>query len=612
MASAPATAAGIPVETTIAPEVPIITDEPGPTNTGADQDELVGFQGEMPMKLYTHDFHLANIVWNTSDTAGKVIFTKRLSPFEMFSQCKYMMRLYNEWRGGFVFTVSIAGTGFQGGRLMATWLPPNYIGEESAFTKEFLTTFSSNMFDVKSQESMSFVCQDQLQVGFHYATPYPKKDLMGYINSYGGLFVLWVSLPLVAAQGNLTSVNLWVRCRLAQDFKVGQMIVAGSDVSPQTAFSELVEPYIQPIGQILISGERVTKARVRSANDFYIWNWGAHFTSKDCTPYNNDNKSCVLPNIAKGLKVNEVTISGQKTMVVSVLLSGDVLKGDFKPGGMVVGRALKDLTPGVGKKFVNLQVANIKVGAQKVDGKASYATLMYLQGNASCYLATWASWFPKGEVAVESPDIDWVFPGDCPVSFSGFSLCGGPMSWGGVFKDPRHSFQTLYNEAPLEFGNESYPENSKNFWMQQTAGMRQMLFNVVNNHTTFFRDNRYVLCELLDKITGGVRAYLRLDLQNGHFTTNAKKGLEFELKLFKMRAVRSMQPTEHLPATPSVSEWQEREFQLQQVARRQEALEEQLRLLHFGEPEPVYDEVPLLQEDMEVDHEDHFDVYGNL
>ena len=188
----------------------------------------VGSMNVIDPYLRENFFYLKTFSWNTTHKPGHLLYTQEMKPSTSFEQIRYISQLYNAWTGGFDTELSIAGTGFNGGRLIISVLPPNFIGREKDITLQLINTFANAMVDVKTQEGKVYENGDQRSTTFHWNQAF--KNDFGLINNAGGLLVVAVQLPLLSGNQGLAAVNVLIRQKLSHDFNLHQMI------SPKSTF----------------------------------------------------------------------------------------------------------------------------------------------------------------------------------------------------------------------------------------------------------------------------------------------------------------------------------------------------------------------------------------
>nr|DAZ87943.1 TPA_asm: hypothetical protein [Vittapili virus] len=195
--------------------------QPQPVTDVNSAKTAIGSTNIIDTYLYDNFFYLTSFSWSTADTQAKVLYSVPIAPEYSFDQVRYLSRMYNTWVGGFDFEMEIAGTGFNGGRLIAAVLPPN-MSDPSKYTIQLLNTFNNITMDVKMGDGKVMEVGDQRSTTFHWNQKFTST--FGQINNVGGFFVVMVQLKLISGNANTSSVDVLLRQRLAPDFSFDQMI----------------------------------------------------------------------------------------------------------------------------------------------------------------------------------------------------------------------------------------------------------------------------------------------------------------------------------------------------------------------------------------------------
>lgn len=215
-----------------------VTTKPQPHPSPKEMIIHTGSNNHIDPMMYQQKFFLSQFAWNTTHRIGHILFRTPVTPTTGFAQLKYLSKMYNAWTGGLEFDVSIAGTGFNGGRLIACVLPPNYLDNDN-IDIPLVNTFANEMIDVKSQNESVLVTGDQRNVEYHWMNKFPSSDKFASYTNAGGVFVIMVQMPLISGNASTQSVNVLVRQSLAPDFRFSQMIVPNIDTTPAVEFPNL-------------------------------------------------------------------------------------------------------------------------------------------------------------------------------------------------------------------------------------------------------------------------------------------------------------------------------------------------------------------------------------
>jgi len=216
-----------------------------------------GAPGMLPRELYDKDIAVASIAWSSTQNAGTIIYDQPISPRGANAYVQYFAAPYNAWTGGLVWTFTIAGTGFNGGKLGCCRMPPNY-NISNAHTLADMTVFPYDIIDVKEATSVSKKGVDEKNILFHW-----RNEVLGSTEATGGTFVVFVLAPLISSNGGVTAVNIVIFNRPDESFRVAQLMPLPSltDGPPTlAAFQEFFppEPHVvlspyndQPITEIV-------------------------------------------------------------------------------------------------------------------------------------------------------------------------------------------------------------------------------------------------------------------------------------------------------------------------------------------------------------------------
>lgn len=175
----------------------------------------VGFPG---VEMFNRDILMATIVWTSTQPAGTVLWSSVINPTTQNPIISYFCRPYNCWTGGFIYSITFVGTGYNGGKAMLVKIPPNV--DTSGWTAQDFTFFSPTIYDVKEANTVAHTGYDQKNVIFHY-TNASITDTDGN----GGTLYLVVLAPLVNANGTACQVNTIIFNRAdPSSFRVTQLL----------------------------------------------------------------------------------------------------------------------------------------------------------------------------------------------------------------------------------------------------------------------------------------------------------------------------------------------------------------------------------------------------
>lgn len=170
--------------------------------------------------FYTHFIRFASVSWSSGHPEGHTLYALDIAPGNLWPNLAYVMKMYNTWAGGIELKIEVAGTGFNGGKLLFVRFPPNVNPEQ--YNLNAATVLNSVMMDVKAQGSAILQIPDYRNTMFHYNQKYTSD--FGSLQNIAGNVRILVMLPLITSSTGTNFVNLQVSGRLLNDFVVGQMI----------------------------------------------------------------------------------------------------------------------------------------------------------------------------------------------------------------------------------------------------------------------------------------------------------------------------------------------------------------------------------------------------
>lgn len=211
-------------------------------------DPATGSSGMLPSELYQRNIAIGNITWSTSQNTGTILFEAPVSPAGANVYVQYFSALYNAWAGGLEFSVLLAGTGFNGGKLCMVHVPPNFDISNIQGLQD-ITIFPYKIVDVKEAGECSTLAHDERNILFHWR----NTDIRA-TDSTGGTFAIFVLAPLVNSNGVPGQVNIVVFNRPSPGFRVAQLmplqaaenlpnnLLAAADLLPEAGES-VTSPY---------------------------------------------------------------------------------------------------------------------------------------------------------------------------------------------------------------------------------------------------------------------------------------------------------------------------------------------------------------------------------
>jgi hypothetical protein len=183
-------------------------------------------QNQIPTTLFLQWMQLAFFTWNTAQIQGTVLYSVPIHPQFMSEWIQYYTKFWYAWRGGLMFRMKVAGTGFHAGCIALVRIPP---GMKVQDVSNRYTIFEWDITDPKQLATEGFEIFDQVNLMYHRMEYDPNN-----YQTYGGTLAIIVQMPLVTSSTgvNEIGVNLW--CRLGQDFRVSQMLpitLAGNTIN---------------------------------------------------------------------------------------------------------------------------------------------------------------------------------------------------------------------------------------------------------------------------------------------------------------------------------------------------------------------------------------------
>lgn len=191
-----------------------------PANNAAEVATHTGVLNQLDGYFYEHFIRFTSFSWSTSQLTGHVLYSLPLSPYNLSAPLSYVMQLYNQWAGGFQIRIEVAGTGFNGGKLMFVRFPPNI--DPDQYDINSATVFPYIMLDPKSQTSGILDIEDYRQQLFHWNQKF--TDPYGKIQNTIGTFRVYVMLPLISSSLTTASINIQLSARLSKSFVVSQLV----------------------------------------------------------------------------------------------------------------------------------------------------------------------------------------------------------------------------------------------------------------------------------------------------------------------------------------------------------------------------------------------------
>ena len=168
--------------------------------------------------LYTKHIAFQRTTWSSKDAAGKLLFKFRIDPREANWAIRYFTKPYITWSGGMCYQIRIGGTGFNGGKIMAVYLPPPLDPDE--YSVDDLTTFDHELMDPKTLDGKQVLASDSKTVLAHWNQQDINDSLFGRICEFGGHVIVVVFIELIGSSEDNSTLTLVALNKLAADFRV--------------------------------------------------------------------------------------------------------------------------------------------------------------------------------------------------------------------------------------------------------------------------------------------------------------------------------------------------------------------------------------------------------
>ena len=193
--------------------------------------------------IYMHWVFMTTFAWSSDMKPGTILWKVPLSPLFMNWVIRYFTKIHNLWQGSFDFELWMAGTGFNGGKLVMFWAPPNY--DISTFNLQDATTFAHVEIDPKLNEAIPICGKDFCLQKAHVvriSNELPDEmadDLITQYAKIGGWIGLMVMNPLINASETKTSVNISIMNKAGADFRLFQVVPIPKKLSPKSNYDTL-------------------------------------------------------------------------------------------------------------------------------------------------------------------------------------------------------------------------------------------------------------------------------------------------------------------------------------------------------------------------------------
>jgi hypothetical protein len=209
--------------------------------------------------------------WKTTDNPGTALYSVDMHP-NSNPITAYLMPIFNCWAGGIDVQTNIAGTGFNGGKIMVVVIPPNV--DYKLYTLTDYCYFPYVLMDPKCQGAMNHPGSDERSTYFHWTESF-KTGEFARINNKGGTILFVVFQKLTIANMQLDTINVAVSTRPSKTFSFSQPIPPRTNTIGDIMNLHLsvgnTDPISKlPLNQIWFSKEKVeTWYSVDSLVDFH-------------------------------------------------------------------------------------------------------------------------------------------------------------------------------------------------------------------------------------------------------------------------------------------------------------------------------------------------------
>lgn len=247
--------------------------------------------GMLPFELYEKWVTIGQFTWESNQTSGSVVANFDIGPSGSNVYVKYFTAPYNSWVGGQDYRLILAGTGFNGGKMLIVYIPPNI--DYTTFTSlQDFEVFPKLYVDVKTAEPVPVEGHDYRNILFHYTSTAPTS-----VDGTGGTIVFLVYLPLISSGNTTAAVNCAVQNKPAKDFRVSTMLPLSAAAEapfnigraaalfPETSLEPITG---QPVTQIQIfsqSGTPELTQGMYGAVDATGTAMNREFCASDCTAF---------------------------------------------------------------------------------------------------------------------------------------------------------------------------------------------------------------------------------------------------------------------------------------------------------------------------------------
>lgn len=239
--------------------------------------------------FYNHARLVQFITWSSTQAKNTTLANFQISPHFMDTLLKYQSAIYNMWSGDFEFSFHFAGTGFQGGKVIAFKIPPNMDPDEITIMEA--TMFPNCIMDPKMLAPVGLVGTDTKNVMAHWTiTGSDSPRSRDYI---GGTLCLRVFNELFSAalENTFCTISVWVRP--APNFTLSQIIpprITSLNYDNYPTFGRFASPdtYGSPMHPLVPLELTYIYVPPNTSASVEVWRGVDFLFNLDGTPLNSD------------------------------------------------------------------------------------------------------------------------------------------------------------------------------------------------------------------------------------------------------------------------------------------------------------------------------------
>lgn len=168
--------------------------------------------------LYENDYFVQTFSWSTNHQNGYKIFQKAVHPYETSNLVKHLSQCVMFWHGPIDYSIMLAGTGFNSGKLILVYTPPGVLPQ--SLDMPSLTLYPHVIMDVKSMDALTVSCMDVTRFKYHIMNAEYDNEPKNTTNmdSVGGYISLWVMNQLTGGPAGVSDVPVNLFAKLGNGF----------------------------------------------------------------------------------------------------------------------------------------------------------------------------------------------------------------------------------------------------------------------------------------------------------------------------------------------------------------------------------------------------------